>query len=279
MEVRFIGVGEAWDRFGYNTTSILVDDGKTRLLLDCGFTANLAMAEILEDEVKDFNFLDGIFMSHHHTDHRDGILGLGAIMSPFDHNPKMKPRTKLLTVIGPEGIERSARYYVEEAHRGLFKKYDFDVRFLEVAPPYKEMNFGSLKLNFAPVIHDEFRSCLAIKVSVGNKSIAYSGDGYITNESKKLYDGVDLLIHEAYSFENPKALNHGTIVDMLKLFNEIKIGKLAFVHTWRYERAWDMDKIKGYIDSKGLSDRVLIPEEKYRVIKVLNPEEKYKIEV
>jgi len=265
MKIRFLGVGEAWDT-KWNTSSILVDDGKTNLMIDCGFKASQPMSEILEYEKKDFNYLDGIYITHCHLDHQGGVLGLLAIMSQFDHNPDLEPRKKPITIIGSKGNGKSIRDLIEERHAGLFKKFGYDVVFEEVEPD-EEKRFGTLKLNFAPTLHGAIRS-LAIKVSSGNKSVAYSGDGGITEDSKKMYDGVDLLVHEAYGIDPKRlALNHGTISNLLDMMSEIKVGKLAFVHINRYERMKNMEKIKEFISSRGFEygKDVLIPEDGYEM--------------
>lgn len=259
MKIKFLGVGEAWDT-KYNTPSILVDDGKTSLMIDCGFKANQPMSKVLEYEKRDFNYLDGIYITHCHLDHQAGVLGLLAIMSPFDHNPDLEPRKKPITIMGPKGMEKSIRSLIEERHPGLFQKFGFDVIFEEVES-HEEKQFGTFKLNFAPTVHGTVLN-LAIKISSGNKSVAYSGDGSITEDSKKMYDGVDLLVHEAYGI-NARALNHGTTPSLLDMMREIKIGKVAFVHMNRYERMGKMEEIKEFISNRGFKfgKDVLIPED------------------
>jgi ribonuclease Z len=263
MKIRFLGVGEAWDA-KYNTSSILVDDGKTVLMVDCGFKANQPMASIMEDEKKDFNYLDGIYITHCHSDHQTGILGLLAIMSSFDHNPHLEPRKKSISIMGPEGTERSVRNFIEERHPGLFRKFGYDVIFQEVKPG-DEKQFKTLKLNFARTEHGSVPS-IGIRISSDGKSVAYSGDGALTEESKNMYDGVDLLVHEAYAL-TPQSLHHGTIPNLLDMMKEIKIGKLALVHMNRYERLENMDEIKRLISSKGFKygENVLIPEDGYEM--------------
>jgi ribonuclease BN (tRNA processing enzyme) len=185
-------------------------------------------------------------------------------MSPFDHNPDLEPRKKPITIMGPKGMEKSIRSLIEERHAGVFQKFGFDVIFEEVEP-YEEKRFGTLKLNFAPTVHGAVLN-LAIKVSSGNKSVAYSGDGSITEDSKKMYDGVDLLVHEAYGI-TAEGLHHGTIPNLLNMMKEIKIGKIAFVHINRYERMEKMEEIKEFISSKGFKygKNVLIPEDDYEI--------------
>lgn len=259
MKIRFLGVGEAWDT-EHNTSSILVDDGKTSLMVDCGFKANQPMSKILEYEKRDFNYLDGIYITHCHLDHQAGVLGLLATMAPFDHNPDLEPRKKPITIMGPRGMEKSIRSLIGERHPGGIQNFGYDV-ILEDVEPSEEKQFGTLKLNFALTVHGIVPN-LAIKISSGNKSIAYSGDGSITEDSKKMYDGVDILVHEAYGI-NAKALNHGTIPNLLDMMKEIKIGKVAFVHMNRYERMENMEEIKEFISSKGFKygKDVLIPED------------------
>jgi ribonuclease BN (tRNA processing enzyme) len=258
MKIRFLGVGEAWDP-RHKTSSVLVDDGKTSLMIDCGFGVNSVMALILEEEKKDFNYLDGIYITHCHADHQLGVLGLLAIMSKFDHNPAMDPRKKPIIIMGPEGTERSIRSFIEERHPGLFEKMGFEVNFSEVRSG-EERTFGSFSLSFAETTHGEEIKNMAIRVASGAASVAYSGDGAVTEGSKKLYDGVNLLIHEAYSLAIEKALHHGVMKYLFDLLEQIKVDKMALIHINRYERQ-DKKNILDAISERGFSKKIFMPEE------------------
>ncbi len=69
-----IGTGNAFTRTGFET-NYLVRCGKTSLLIDCGTTAERALAEI------DLSFtdIDRVYISHLHLDHVGGLPGLAVM--------------------------------------------------------------------------------------------------------------------------------------------------------------------------------------------------------
>ena len=257
MFVRFLGVGEAWD-CRHPNVSMLVDDGKTSLLLECGVSSQYPMIRFLEEEKRDLDYLDGIFISHLHFDHAEGVAGVLAIMSAFDHAPGLKPRKKPLAIMLPKGGKKILIDCINSHHPGLIEKLGYGLKFIEVSPG-DEMGFKTLKLRFAESRHS--RMTLAVRIESGGKSLAYSGDGAPTEDSMRLYDGVDLLVHEAYSIGGSKAIAHGTVINLLDKVKKIDVNKLAFVHINRHERKNRMKEILETIEKSGLKDKVFIPED------------------
>lgn len=257
MLVRFLGVGEAWDTRHYNT-SMLLDDGKTSLLVDCGISSQIPMIRFLEEEKNDLNYLDCIYFSHFHYDHAEGILPVLCVMAKFDAAPYLEPRKRPITIILPKGDGKRLVTSIKMHHTTVMEKFGYELKFVEVSPG-DEIRFKSLKMRFSESRHS--RKTLAVRIESGGKSFAYGGDGAPTKGSLKLYDGVDLLVHDAYSLKKSKALSHGTIPKLLDLAKKINMGKLALVHINRHERKDKMDKILKAISERGLKERVFIPED------------------
>ena len=64
-----------------------------------------------------------------------------------------------------------------------------------VIPSFKT---ASLKLEFAKTEHSTKN--LAIKINEDEKSLCYSGDGDLTENTIKLYSNCDLLVHDVDAF-------------------------------------------------------------------------------
>jgi len=235
MKVIFLGTGEAFDENNPNNSSLVLSK-KTKLLLDCGSTTPYELWKYNNDQ----NLLDAIYISHLHGDH---CFGLPALVMRMWEEGREKP----ITIISEEDIfER----FLEFGYKGFLRKFKFKVNYKK-AEPGKIIKFKELELSFAETKHS--RKNLAIKVSDGEKTICYSGDGTFTKETEKLYKDSDLVIHEAYLY-NKKIIGHACITDLIKMAERNNIKCLALTHIHRDLRK-ELNKKK--ISSKKV--KVIIP--------------------
>jgi ribonuclease Z len=94
FKVTILGCNSATPSHGRNQTSQVVSLGNTRLLVDCGESAQFQLRKY---KVKSFK-IDYIFISHLHGDHYLGLMGL---ISTFH----LSRRTRMLTIFGPPGLD------------------------------------------------------------------------------------------------------------------------------------------------------------------------------
>jgi ribonuclease Z len=217
MKVVFLGVGEAFDEEVPNV-SLLVESetGKTRMLLDCGFTVPYQLWRYAQDP----NYVNGIYVSHFHADHTFGIPALVARMGEDE-------RKQPLVVLGQRGTKRYVSNLIECAFPSLLKNLGYTVGFREIS---RSLQFGEFNLTFAVTLHSI--SCLAVRVSDGQSSVSYSGDGHPTPSAQKLYYESDLLVHEAYT-EKERIDEHATMAEVLTIARTARVGKIALVHRRR----------------------------------------------
>jgi len=241
MKAIFLGVGEAFDE-KMPDISILVISNKTNLLLDCGCTAPTQLWKFNDDQL----FLDAIYITHPHADHYFGIPALFVRMWE-------EKRKKPITIICQKGLRKVIKELMEYGYKGFAKDFKFKINFIEVEEG-QIIQFNDLKLSFAFTEHSA--SNLAIKINDGKKSFCYSGDGEFNEKTEELYKNSDLVIHEAYLYDEKK-IGHGCITDLIKMAQRNNIKCLALTHINRFLRRKRLESIKKRVSNKKV--KVIIP--------------------
>ncbi len=240
MKIVFLGIGDAFDE-NYLNTSILVES-KTKILLDCGPTIPFQLWKYNPDP----DFLDALYISHFHADHYFGIPTLFTRWCA-------EGRTKPVTVIGQKGVKKQVSKLLELGYKELLPGYKFQINYIEVEPG-KKVSFNEFKLDFIPVRH--FNLVLGIKMMTNGKILCYSGDGELSEETKKFYSGADLLIHEAFLI-NEDVEFHSNVKSLIEFSKENKVKLIALVHLKRTLRK-DKEKILELIRKNKV--KVILPE-------------------
>lgn len=241
MKLIFLGVGEAFDETMPNT-SILTISEKTNLLLDCGYSIPPQLWKFNSDQL----FLDAIYITHGHADHYFGI-------PPLFQRMWEEKRKKPITIICQKGLKRVIKELMEYGYKGFVSKYEFKINFIEIKPG-QTIKFNDLKLSFALTEHSA--SNLAIKINDGKKSFCYSGDGMFNEKTEKLYKNSDLVIHEAYLY-NERRIGHGCMTDLIEMAQGNNIKCLALTHINRFLRRKELESIKKKVSDKKV--KVIFP--------------------
>jgi ribonuclease BN (tRNA processing enzyme) len=198
MNIRFLGTGGPFGAGGRFQACILVDSGDRRLLLDCGASSLIAMAQHGIDPTS----IDTILVSHLHGDHFGGIpyFLLEADIGPRQGAPHGQ-RTSTLTIAGPPGIEARVGQASDALFRGLgSRRFPFSVEFLSWTDRQPSRAGPALVTPFA-VPHDPASSPFALRVEFAGRVIAYSGDTSWTESLLEVAKNADLFICEAFSFD------------------------------------------------------------------------------
>ena len=225
MRIHLLGVGEAFDAPLGNTSALLTAD--SRLLLDCGY----AVPATLWAHNGDADFLDGVYISHAHGDHFFGFPAL--IGRLWDSG-----RTRELAVITQESVFQKMKEAMELAYPGILGDCKFALRFIP-AVAGDTVRWREFELRFAPSIHSVPN--LAVRIETGGRSFAYSGDGQYTPAGRDLFAGVDVLLHEAFSFA-PHS-NHGDIEGVIAMAAQARVRRLLLTHLSRNTRIRDRARI------------------------------------
>lgn len=171
MQIKFLGVGEAFDN-NLPNNSHLLESEKTKMLVDCGYSVPQQWFKLN----KDADFLDAIYISHKHADH---FFGLPMVLMRMWEEGRTKP----ITIICQKELIEFFRDFTEVAYRDFSKKFKYEINFIG-AKYGQTIEFNDLKLSFAPTIHSIEN--LAIKVSNEENSYCYSGDRQFIEETVEL---------------------------------------------------------------------------------------------
>jgi len=240
INVTFLGTGCDYGYPNREPTSILIERGVDRILLDCcpGILRQLTAVHREPQEIQI------VFISHMHPGH---FLGFPSLV--FGNLPKGRKET--LKVIVPEKKKEKILQMLEWCLEGIAGKGIMEIPtkpfLIEIEEGlndrFKQFKLGEdIILTTAPMQH----GCDCLGCSIEFKSqemkIAYSGDTIYSENMIKLAKNATLLIHEA-SFEDAArewahARWHTTVKEAAKIAKKADVKILALVHPhWtRYNR-------------------------------------------
>ena len=193
VTIRFAGSGDSFGSGGRFQTCIVVDGPGVRFALDFGASSLIALAK----QGIHPNTLDAILITHLHGDHCGGVPFL-IIDAMLGAN-----RERQLIVAGPLGT----RAHLETLREALFPgsaimtpKFSLEYQEMTVGVPNKILDFV---VTPRPARHTPQTNPTALRVEVGGRVIAYTGDTEWTDEVARIAEGADLLIAECYYYAKP----------------------------------------------------------------------------
>ncbi|HEV8585725.1 MAG TPA: MBL fold metallo-hydrolase [Methylomirabilota bacterium] len=193
VSVRFVGSGDSFGSGGRFQTCIVVDGPRSRFAIDFGASSLIALAQ----QGIDHNTLDAIVLTHLHGDHCAGVpfLLIDAMLGAR--------RTRPLTIAGP----RDLRARMDGIREALFPGSHamtpkFPLTWIEMEPgrPHAVLD---LTVTPQPARHTAETNPTAVRVEVGGKVVAYTGDTEWTEDVARVAHGADLFIAECYYYEKP----------------------------------------------------------------------------
>ena len=235
-----LGCGEAFDESVVNT-SLLVEAGGGTILMDCGYSVPPQLWKTVTDPAA----IDLIYISHLHADH---YFGLPAVLGRMWEDGRTSP----LTILSQAPAINQIRQALEFGYAGLAARFQYPIEYVP-ASPGKTWEWRGITFDFAPTRHSVTN--LAVRLGLADRSFAYSGDGMFTDESRALFSGVDLVVHEAYLFE-PKPI-HADIPALIRMAEQHEIKHLALIHVQRDLRARPEPIHEAILNSKAV--RISLP--------------------
>ena len=220
VRVTVLGSGDAFGSGGRFHSAHLVEADGVTFLLDCGPTILQSLKRI----GKDPGAIDFVLLSHLHGDHFGGVPFL------FMEYRYEKPRTRPITIAGP----------VETGERvpNLFAAYYEHIAGAESGFPIEYVGFASdggvhdllgVKVEPLPVPHVPELTCFAYRVTVGGKTILYSGDAAWTDDFLEHARDVDLFLCECSTFETRVPI-HISYPEIAARADDLRCRRLVLTH-------------------------------------------------
>jgi ribonuclease BN (tRNA processing enzyme) len=220
MRIQFVGCGDAFGTGGrFNTCFHLLGE-KTNLLIDCGATSMVGLKRFGIDR----NRIDTILLSHFHADHFGGIPFF-ILDAQF-----VSRRDRPLTLVGPPGLRDWYARVMETAFPGSSttqQKFDLALREVEIN---QAVEIGSMRVMPFHVRHDDRAGpCLAYRIAVEDRVIAFSGDTEWTDTLIEVGRDADLFICEAYARDRAVRA-HMSLALLERHLPEIHPKRLVLTH-------------------------------------------------
>jgi ribonuclease BN (tRNA processing enzyme) len=193
VTVRFVGSGDSFGSGGRFQTCILVDAPGSRVAIDFGTSSLIALAQ----QGIEHNTIDAILLTHLHGDHCGGVpfLLVDAMLSA--------KRARPLVIAGPPELERR----MAEIREALFPgshvmTAKFPLAWVEMEPG-RAHRILDLVVTPERARHTKETNPSALRVEIGGKVVAYTGDTEWTDDVARIGRGADLLIAECYYYAKP----------------------------------------------------------------------------
>jgi ribonuclease BN (tRNA processing enzyme) len=210
VRLTVVGCGDAVGSGGRSHTCFHVRTGRREFLIDCGGSAVNALKRLAID----INAIEAVFISHLHGDHFGGLPFLLIDARYIAH------RTRPLVVAGPPTLERRIVQTIELMYpRSLEPPLPFELRFVEV-PERERTSVEGIDVTAVEVPHPSGAPSYALRVAVGGKVVAYSGDCGWTDGLYEVSRGADLFICECYAYDRevPGHLTYGMVSSRREAF-------------------------------------------------------------
>ncbi|HLH57952.1 MAG TPA: MBL fold metallo-hydrolase [Streptosporangiaceae bacterium] len=219
VDVTFAGSGDAFGSGGrYQACIHLRSTGRPPVLLDCGATSLAAMKGLGLDPGE----VAAVLVSHLHGDHFGGL--------PFlILDGQFSRRTRPLTVAGPPGTGQRLEQAMEAMFPGSSSAARrFQVEVVELTPG-STADVAGTTVACWPADHPSGAPALALRLGLGGRTIAYTGDTAWTDHLVAAAAGADLLIAEAYYFDKavPYHLRHS---DLAAHREELASRRIVLTH-------------------------------------------------
>jgi ribonuclease BN (tRNA processing enzyme) len=244
LRVRILGSGDAFSSGGRLQACFHLDDGSHRLLIDCGASALAGLRRALVDP----GAIGWVAISHLHGDHFGGLPWL--IL-----DGRFKRRTRPLEIAGPAGTrERVAQAFAAFYPGAAAGEPPFPLSYAELRAGEPRALGPALVTPFEAV-HESGAPSLALRIELGGRVIAYSGDTEWSEELLELARGADLFICEC-SFFDQRIPGHLDFRTLSQMRPRLDCGRLLLVHMGEQmlERLGELAEL----DAQAASDGMLL---------------------
>lgn len=223
-----------------------IEDGKTRLLVDCGAGALQSLARCRLP----WGQIDHLVLSHFHADH---IAEIPSLLFAMRH-ALAEPRIRPLAVWGPEGSQRLFDAWAI-AHGSWITDPGFVVTIQELEPG-AHVRAGTLRLEVTGTPHTE--ESIALRLEGDGAVLGYTGDTGPSDALAEFFRDVDLLLAECSLPDDLVADNHLSPASLANLARAARVKRLAVTHVYPQLRSHD---VAGLIRRAGFEGEIVMMED------------------
>jgi ribonuclease BN (tRNA processing enzyme) len=224
MRLTVLGCSPASTNPGGAASGYLVEEGTTRVLLDCGSGSLGNLVEHAAPEA-----VDAVVISHMHADHMLDLVpyryALSFAADQAGGAAGRVPRPALF--LPPGGTEKALSVSRLQDPSDSFFADCFDVTEYDPGEP---LQVGALRLSFVAVLHIEHT--YAIRVSGGGRTLAYSADTGVCEGIYEAARGVDLFLCECANPAGSTFRYHLTAAQAGEIAQVAGAGRLLLTHRW-----------------------------------------------
>lgn len=220
ISVTILGSGTCVPSLKRSSCSVLIETGKTKILIDCG---SGAMRRLLENGTGIYD-ISHILLSHFHPDHTGELISFLFANKYPDGSKRKIP----LSVIGGRGL---SNFYA--GLKAVFGHW-IDImpcvlNIIELDTNKNDIQLDDAILKYVSVEHN--KESLAYKIT-GNKgcSVVYSGDTDFCDNLIEISYDADLLICESSLPDELKVKGHLTPSEAGGIAAKAKVHKLLLTH-------------------------------------------------
>lgn len=191
VRVTVLGSGDAFGSGGRLHSAYLVEGPHATFLVDCGPTVLQGLKRAGVDPAR----IDFVCLSHLHGDHFGGVPFL---FMDFLYASK---RTRPLTIYGPPATERRVQGLFGALYeRQATEPTTFPVAYVEL-PGARAIDVQGVRIEAFAVPHVSELVCYGYRMTVGGRTIVYSGDSGWTDDFIARTQGADLFVCECSTYE------------------------------------------------------------------------------
>jgi ribonuclease BN (tRNA processing enzyme) len=194
VRLTFLGTGDAFASQGRFQSGYLIEANGCHILMEASPTVLCAMKR-MGFSPRD---IDIILISHLHGDHFGGLPFL--VLEYLWESPRRKP----IRIAGPPHLEDRTWTLFNTMFpftSGDIERVKRNLIFSELEPGHRT-RVGKVQVESIRVPHMKRDRSLALKLLVGGKTIAFSGDTGWTDDLLDFTAGADLFLCECTYFEN-----------------------------------------------------------------------------
>lgn len=223
MKVTILGAGDAFASYGYSQACYVIEGDGKKILMEAGpgLLASLKRAGFSPAD------LDLVLVSHLHGDH---FGGLPFLILEYMWESKLK---EALTIAGPRRLEQRTWTVFENMfptfpEEKVARKLKF-----EILEPTHNKNFDGVEVSTIRTPHTKPDVSLAFRVTLGGKTLVFSGDTGWTEDLVPFCKGADLFICECTYFGSTQLNFHLNYPLIAQHRSRFKVGRMVLSHIGR----------------------------------------------